>query len=136
MQIFAKGTYALGPGLEKSGTKIDYFITKPNVFDEMPDKYANCSLFKDCVKYGLIRIVGDRKTEKEIEADFEDHAEPDINSEKQVKLEEAFISIRDMSKEELIFTANEMGLGISGDETAKQLRKLVYAGKKKELFPE
>lgn len=122
MQIFAKGSFSFGPGLKKDGTT-EKFVTVPNVFMDMPDKFANDPLFQDCVKYGLVRATGFESNA--IETDFSD-VDP-----KQAELEEKFAQLKAMDIDQLVSKAEELEIHLTGNEKAKEIRRMIFAYYKK-----
>lgn len=130
MQIFSKGSYQFGPGHKKDGS-VEKFVTSPKAFQDMPEKFADDPLFKDCVKLGLVRIAG-KPTVEEVETVINDNeVDP-----KQAELEEIYVNIKSMDIEQLVSTAEELGLSLTGDEKAKELRKIIYSARKKEIIGE
>ena len=94
MRIYSKKAYALGPGAKPHSDTIEQIVTVPNAFQDIPDEYANDTMFKMALKSGNITII-ERKpavpveytepvkeeiveTEKEPDEEFEDVKEPEV----------------------------------------------------------
>lgn len=124
MKIIAKGAFSFGPGVKRDGT-VEKFETKPGLIMDMPDKFANDDLFKDCVKYGLVSILGGANTP------IFESAEHEVT--KQDELDQYVAEIRSMNHDDLVEEAEAVGLELSGNESDKQLKKSLANAKKKEL---
>ena len=126
MKIIAKGAYCFGPGVKRDGT-VEKFETKPGLIMEMPDKFANDDLFKDCVKYGLISVITGASAPvfNEPESDNVPSAQDELN--------EFVANVRSLGHDELIEMAEDAGIELTGDEKDKEVRKALANAKKKEL---
>ena len=130
MQIFSKAAFSFGPGLKKDGTS-ERFTTIPNVFQDMPDKFSDDALFKDCVKLGLVQIVSGLKVvEKSVPEPAPVVDEVPSSSD---ELSEFEATLKGTKKADLIAIAEDAGIHLTGDETVKDLRKVLYEAKASDM---
>ena len=130
MQIFSKAAFSFGPGLKKDGTS-ERFTTIPNVFQDMPDKFSDDPLFKDCVKLGLVQIVSGLKVVEKAAPAPEPVADEVPSAADELSEFEA--TLKGTKKSDLITMAEEVGINLTGDETAKDLRKILYEAKASDM---
>ena len=132
IRIFSKKSFAIGPGAARGTTEVDYFVTKPNAFQDMPDKYVNDRMFKMAVKAGDITIIGSEKVEN-VEAKNEAKVEEKVMSEEEAFYEE----LKAMSLEDATTLAEEKyGITPKNGETVSKLKKRIMAAYKKEKSEE
>ena len=73
MRIFSKKAFAICPGAQKGLDTVEFFVTVPKAFQDMPDKYIDDPTFKLAVSSGDIIIADANNTEKKIvDAEFSD----------------------------------------------------------------
>ena len=128
MKIIAKASFSFGPGVKRDGT-VEKFVTVPGVIMEMPDKFANDDLFKDCVKYGLVNILGAQPV---VETEFVAAPEEE-EATSQDELDQFVAEVKGMNHDTLVENAEAAGMKLSGMETDKQLKKALVNVKRKEL---
>ena len=127
MKIIAKGSFSFGPGVKRDGT-IEKFETKPGLIMDMPDKFANDDLFKDCVKFGLVSILGASHYAEVPVQSVEDEVD-DVQGE----LDQYVAEVRGMNHDQLVDSAEQAGIELTGDESDKQIKKILANAKKKQL---
>ena len=59
--IFSKASFSFGPGASRNSSMIDCFVTVPNSFQEMDEKYTEDPTFKLALRYGEVTVV-EKKT--------------------------------------------------------------------------
>lgn len=103
MRIYSKKAFALGEGYSLTTQTIDNFITVPNTFQEMPDKYQNDPTFKLAVKCGdiVVATAGAKEIEKKVEEDKEYIPDP---------VELYFEKLRVMDRDAVIGEAEKYGV--------------------------
>lgn len=57
IRIFSKKAFAIGPGAQQGNPEIESFVTVPNAFQDMPEKYKNDPTFLLAVKCGDITVI-------------------------------------------------------------------------------
>lgn len=70
VRIYSKAAFQFGIGANRSGD-IDCFVTVPNAFQDMPEKYTSDRTFQLAVKCGMVTVIDSKTVEqiKETEAD-------------------------------------------------------------------
>lgn len=146
MRIFSKKAYALGPGARPHSDTIDQIVTVPMAFMDIPDEYANDTMFKMALKSGNITIIDakpsvpvDYKEEPKVEEVVEeapkepdpvvDEYDPpeDTEEEAEVDPSEEFKNKLNLAKkEEVKKLAEEYGAEFIEGDRLKENKKRVY----------
>ena len=129
MKIIAKASFSFGPGVKRDGT-VEKFVTVPGVIMDMPERFANDDLFKDCVKYGLVNVLGAQPV---VETEFVSASKEEEEVTSQDELDQFVAEVKGMDHDTLVENAEAAGMKLSGTETDKQLKKALANAKRKEL---
>lgn len=128
MRIFSKKAFAIGEGYSLITQAIDSFITVPNTFQEMPDKYKNDPTFKLAVKCGdiVVSTAGAKEFEKEIENEKEPELDP---------VELYFEKLRVMDRDGVMGEAEKYGVVPEANEKMGAFKRRILEAYKLTLQP-
>lgn len=120
MRIYSKAAFQLGPGANKSGD-IDSFITVPNAFQDMPDRFANDKTFKLAVKCGMVTVINNEAKQVEVENNEDKASNVDIDPVKQY-----YEKLKTMNKEDVASEADKLGIKVDMSEKFSEVKKKVF----------
>ena len=125
--IIASRRFQFGAGLMRDGT-FDRFVTTPNVTMMMPERFMNDPLFIKAHELGLLMVVSNARTTPVASVaaakvvntpKAEDVSEDNPGSSGEVD------ELDNMSVEELIEKAEELGIDVPDGIGKKKLKKLI-----------
>ena len=125
--IIASRRFQFGAGLMRDGT-FDLFVTTPNVTMMMPERFMNDPLFIKAHELGLLMVVSNARTtpvasvaaSKVVNTSkAEDVSEDNSSSSGEVD------ELDNMSVEELLEKAEELGIDVPDGIGKKKLKKLI-----------
>ena len=125
--IIASRRFQFGAGLMRDGT-FDRFVTTPNVTMMMPERFMNDPLFIKAHELGLLMVVSNARTTPVASA----AASKVVNTSKAEDVSEdnpdgsgEVDELANMSVEELIEKAEELGIDVPDGIGKKKLKKLI-----------
>lgn len=125
--IIATRRFQFGAGLMRDGS-FDRFVTTPNVTMMMPERFMNDPLFIKAHELGLLMVVSNVRTtpvgsvdttKVVIDTNKEDVSEDNLNGSGEVD------ELANMTAEELIEKAEELGIEVPDGIGKKKLKKLI-----------
>lgn len=135
IRIFSKKTFAIGPGAQRGSTEVDYFVTIPLSFQDMPEKYTKDPTFLAACKSGDIEVVNkdtqvstaapkalpvEEVTPVEEEAEVEE-----VQAEEELSEEEYKEKLKAMNKSEVKAEAEKYGAEFVEEDKLSQNKKRV-----------
>ena len=125
--IIASRRFQFGAGLMRDGT-FDRFVTTPNVTMMMPERFMNDPLFIKAHELGLLMVVSNARTtpvasvaaSKVVNTSTDEEVSKD-NPSGSGEVDE----LDNMSVEELIEKAEELGIDVPDGIGKKKLKKLI-----------
>lgn len=120
MKIYSKAAFQFGPGANKSGD-IDCFITVPNAFQNMPDRFANDKTFKLAVKCGMVTVINSAEKQAKVEEESVNATNVDIDPVKKY-----YEKLKTMNKEDVASEAEKLGLKVDMSEKLSEVKKKVF----------
>ena len=125
--IIASRRFQFGAGLMRDGT-FDRFVTTPNVTMMMPERFMNDPLFIKAHELGLLMVVSNARTTPVAS----DTAAKVVNTPKAEDVSEdnsdgsgEADELANMSVEELLEKAEELGIDVPDGIGKKKLKKLI-----------
>lgn len=133
IRIFSKKTFAIGPGAQKGNPQVEYFLTVPLSFQDMPEKYTDDPTFKAAVKAGEITVVNNPTMVSGISPNpvnvelpkVEELAEEEEESKETSTIDEYYETLRKMNAAEVKAEAEKYNAEFVEDEPLKQNKKRV-----------
>lgn len=131
IRIFSKKAFAIGEGFRRETDSIDSFITVPNAFQDMPDKYVNDATFKAAVKCGDITIIDSKAAEMAAQDDMTVNS-VDNTPTTPTALEAFYEELKGYGKDDTIRMAEKYNVKPVKDEKLGQLKKRILEAYKLE----
>lgn len=128
IRIYSKKAFSLGPGATRANDSVEEFVTVPNSFQDMPEKFANCSTFKTAVKTGSIVVI-EKKATTPVDVSFED-ANDDATTKDEALIQEYYAKLKAMKNDELYAEAKKYNVEkVDGERTSTLKRRVFEAFK-------
>ena len=126
IRIFSKKTFAIGPGAQKGNPQVEYFITVPLSFQDMPEEYTEDLTFKAAVKAGEITIINNPTMVSGISPNPVNVGTPEVEEVKETSTIDVYYeTLRKMKAEEVKAEAEKYNAEFIEDEPLKQNKKRV-----------
>lgn len=125
--IIATRRFQFGAGLMRDGS-FDRFVTTPNVTMMMPERFMNDPLFIKAHELGLLMVVSNAKTvpvTSEATAKVVNTTKAEDVSEDNPSSSGEADELDNMSVEELLEKAEELGIDVPDGIGKKKLKKLI-----------
>lgn len=125
--IIATRRFQFGAGLMRDGS-FDRFVTTPNVTMMMPERFMNDPLFIKAHELGLLMVVSNVRTTpvtSEAAAKVVNTSKPEDVSEDNPDGSGEADELANMSVEELLEKAEELGIDVPDGIGKKKLKKLI-----------
>lgn len=125
--IIATRRFQFGAGLMRDGS-FDRFVTTPNVTMMMPERFMNDPLFIKAHELGLLMVVSNVRTTPvaygSVDKVVDAHVDEDVSKNNPDGSDEAD-ELANMSVEELLEKAEELGIDVPDGIGKKKLKKLI-----------
>lgn len=125
IRIYSKKAFAIGPGAQQGNPEIELFVTVPNAFQDMPDKYMNDPTFKLACSVGDITVinkVAQVASAAVVNTDFDEEDEPKAKDNEKL-ISEFYEKVKAMNAEEVKKLCEEYNAEFNGDDKLKENKK-------------
>lgn len=125
IRIYSKKAFAIGPGAQQGNPEIELFVTVPNAFQDMPEKYMNDPTFKLACSVGDITVinkVAQVASAAVVNTDFDEEDEPKTKDNEKL-ISEFYEKVKAMNAEEVKKLCEEYNAEFNGDDKLKENKK-------------
>lgn len=125
IRIYSKKAFAIGPGAQQGNPEIELFVTVPNAFQDMPEKYMNDPTFKLACSVGDITVinkVAQVASAAVVNTDFDEEDEPKAKDNEKL-ISEFYEKVKAMNAEEVKKLCEEYNAEFNGDDKLKENKK-------------
>lgn len=119
IRIYSKKAFSFGPGAVYGSDSVEEFLTVPNTFQDMPEKYMNDRTFKTALKTGSVVIIPKQTTIPVSTTQSE------VTKTDKELIQEYYNKLKVMKMDELKDEAKKLGVEIIDDEKASVFKKRI-----------
>lgn len=131
MRIYSKKAFAIGEGVTKADPTGKCIITVPGTFQTIPDELHSDPMLVAAMNEGSIVLVDSQEKQKVVEST--ETAGSVVTGGDGGNDEQAFYEeLKTKTKDEAIAMAEDFGLKLTGDESAKKIKQMVMTAYREE----